>query len=147
MDYKNIVENIATVNTAAQLVASKQLNQVMTLRNWLIGAYIFEYEQNGEDRITYGSHLIKNLADDLKKRGATGFSFSNLKSFRQFALAYVNIANNTKLANLQLLLGINSQMEQISQMSGQFISLTFPTLEERAANIQTLAWQDANYYE
>lgn len=147
MDYKNIVENITNINRAAELAAGKRLNQVITLRNWLIGAYIFEYEQNGVDRITYGSQLVKNLAEDLKKKGAVGFSLSNLKSFRQFALAYVSIATNTKLTSLQLLLGINNQIEQIGQTSGQFISLKFPTLEERAANLQSLNWQDASYYE
>ena len=33
----------------------------MTLRNWAIGYYIVEYEQDGSDRAEYGSHLLKNL--------------------------------------------------------------------------------------
>jgi hypothetical protein len=55
------------------------------------------------------------------KHKKIGFSLSNLKSFRQFALAYVSITTSTKLADLQLLLGINNQIEQIGQTSGQFM--------------------------
>lgn len=33
----------------------------MTLRNWAIGYYIVEYEQDGSDGAEYGSHLLKNL--------------------------------------------------------------------------------------
>jgi hypothetical protein len=33
---------------------SKQVNSVYTMRNWLIGHYIVEYEQHGEDRAAYG---------------------------------------------------------------------------------------------
>lgn len=37
----------------------------LTLRNWLIGFYIKEYEQNGLDRAKYRSNTIKHLADEL----------------------------------------------------------------------------------
>ncbi len=147
MNYKDVVNSIDQINTSSQLAVGRSLNQILTLRNWLIGAYLVEYEQNGEDRITYGSHLIENLANDLKTIGVMGFSFSNLKNFRQFALAYVNIASNAKLNSFQLLFGTDNQTNQISQTSGQFILPVFPSLQERASSFQALDWQDAAYYE
>lgn len=40
-------------------VAVKTINQATTLRNWIIGCYIVEYEQNGSDRAKYGDNLLK----------------------------------------------------------------------------------------
>lgn len=41
-------------------VAVKTINQATTLRNWIIGCYIVEYEQNGSDRAKYGDNLLKS---------------------------------------------------------------------------------------
>ncbi len=46
----------------------------LTLRNWLIGYHIFEYEQHGSDRAQYGARLLETLAQDLRKRMGKGFS-------------------------------------------------------------------------
>ena len=36
---------------------SRAVNISLTLRNWLIGCYIAEYELNGEDRAAYGEKV------------------------------------------------------------------------------------------
>ena len=38
------------------------------MRNWLIGYYIVEYEQNGKDRAEYGAKLLKKLEEFLLKQ-------------------------------------------------------------------------------
>ena len=50
--------------TSEELVkrSVKAVNVNLTLRNWLFGYYIVEYEQNGEDRATYGRYLLEKLA-------------------------------------------------------------------------------------
>ena len=100
MQYEILVTDISTINQATQQNVYRSINQILTLRNWLIGAYIFEYEQQGIDRAIYGSKLIKNLAADLKKQDITGLAESNLKSFRQFALGYPQLAAQEILAPL-----------------------------------------------
>ncbi len=69
----------------------KQVNSAHTMRNWLIGHYIVEYEQHGEDRAVYGGRLLKKLAGSLKKNGLVGMSDTNLKLFRQFYTLYPQI--------------------------------------------------------
>jgi predicted nuclease of restriction endonuclease-like (RecB) superfamily len=69
----------------------KQVNVAMTLRNWLIGSYIIEYEQLGEDRATYGLMVLETLASRLKKEGLKGMSETNLKLFRQLYQFYPQI--------------------------------------------------------
>ena len=100
MQYNRLLTGISNLNQVTQIAVARAVNQTMTLRNWLIGAYIFEYEQNGVDRAAYGTQVIETLAKDLKQQGAIGLAVSNLKNFRQFALAYPHLAQNKILPNL-----------------------------------------------
>ncbi|WP_423737365.1 PDDEXK nuclease domain-containing protein [Chitinophaga caseinilytica] len=69
----------------------KQVNAAYTIRNWIIGYYIVEYEQDGEDRAAYGQHLFERLSQNLKVAGIKGMSATNLRLFRQFYLLYPQI--------------------------------------------------------
>ncbi|RTL59980.1 MAG: DUF1016 domain-containing protein [Sphingobacteriales bacterium] len=69
----------------------KQVNTALTLRNWLVGSYIVEYEQKGADRAVYGSGTLNTLAQRLKKDGLKGMAETNLKLYRQFYLTYPQI--------------------------------------------------------
>jgi hypothetical protein len=68
------------------------VNKYMTLRNWLIGCYIVEYEQNGEDKQKYGSKILEKIATASKAHNIKGLSISNLKLFKQFYLSYPQLA-------------------------------------------------------
>ena len=37
---------------------------MQTMRNWLIGYYIVEFEQHGKDRAEYGLQLLSALSTD-----------------------------------------------------------------------------------
>ena len=52
----------------------------MTLRNWAIGYYIVEYEQDGSDRAEYGSHLLKNLEKQIDQKGMNYTLFKGKRS-------------------------------------------------------------------
>lgn len=69
----------------------KQVNVAITLRNWIIGCHIIEYEQSGKDRAKYGNMVIETLATHLKKKGVKGLGETNLKLFRQFYNTYPQI--------------------------------------------------------
>lgn len=84
---------ISTIDTVHQTFQTKALQSVsinLTLRNFVIGYYIVEYEQNGSDRATYGSKLIENMAQKLSH--IKGMSSTALKLMRQFYLAYPQIS-------------------------------------------------------
>lgn len=74
-----------------QAQKQKQVNVALTLRNWLIGAYLVEYEQNGQDRAQYGEKLLSKLAIALRQQNIKGLSETNLKICRQFYIAYPQI--------------------------------------------------------
>ena len=69
----------------ASSAAKSAVNQLMTLRNWAIGYYIVEYEQDGSDRAEYGSHLLKNLEKQIDQKG---MNYTLFKACRQFYKVY-----------------------------------------------------------
>ncbi|XGW00841.1 MAG: YhcG family protein (plasmid) [Leptolyngbya sp. BL-A-14] len=163
MEYNRLLAGISYINSFSQIAVARAVNQTLTLRNWLIGAYIIEYEQNGIDRAAYGTQLIETLAKDLKKRGITGFALSNLRNFRQFALAYPHLAEEAILPKLISFARL-APTEIHQTPSGELRSepsevtvdaieisfaelLLFPSLQSRAQNEPPLLWQDAAYYQ
>jgi DUF1016 N-terminal domain len=58
--------------------AFRQINNALTLRNWIIGHYLVEYEQEGKDRANYGNKTLIALSAKLSKKGVKGFSDRNL---------------------------------------------------------------------
>jgi hypothetical protein len=58
MKYENLVESITQVHVQFQQQAVKAINRALTLRNWMVGYYIVEFEQNGEDRASVKLTLI-----------------------------------------------------------------------------------------
>lgn len=66
---ENLAEREKNVHNATSSVAKGAVNQLLTIRNWAIGCYIVEYEQEGCDRAKYGARLLQNLADKLSIKG------------------------------------------------------------------------------
>jgi predicted nuclease of restriction endonuclease-like (RecB) superfamily len=54
------------VHDECAAAVNRTVNTTLTLRNWLIGSYIRDYEQNGADRAQYGIHLLEKLSDSLQ---------------------------------------------------------------------------------
>ena len=71
--------------------AAAVVNQSLVLRNWAAGAYIVEFEQNGEDRARYGARLLERLADDLFRRGHRGLDLRSLRDCRLLFQIYPQI--------------------------------------------------------
>jgi len=78
--FSSLVSSVKDISSAAQNSACTAVNRFLTLRNWLIGYYIVEYEQNGNDRAKYGSNLLKNLEEAVNQKGlnVTLFGLSRL---------------------------------------------------------------------
>lgn len=94
MSYKLLISSIAEVHARTQAGAAGAVNRHLTLRNWFIGAYIIEFEQNGEDRASYGQELLPRLARDLKRRSIPGCSPEMLGRMRVFYRVYPRLNEN-----------------------------------------------------
>ncbi len=91
MNFDQLSQTIQFTHRQLQAETAKAINLHLTIRNWLIGRYIVEFEQSGEDRAQYGSKLIQRLAERLNHKS---LSAGNLKVFRQFYLAYWHLGTN-----------------------------------------------------
>ena len=82
MTFELLARNIENIQTALQQQAAHAVNLSLTARNWLMGYYIVEFEQNGEDRAQYGAKLLKRLEERLHTKGLTE------RRFREFRRLY-----------------------------------------------------------
>lgn len=85
MDFESLVGRINQVQDVLQDQAAHAVNLSLTARNWLVGYYIVEFEQHGEDRAKYGDNLINRLAERLNRRG---FNPRRLRDYRHVYQVY-----------------------------------------------------------
>ncbi len=71
--------------------AGRAINVSLTLRNWLIGAYIAGYELRGADRAAYGENLLDELADRLTKLQVSNCNRRQLYDYVKFYRVYPRI--------------------------------------------------------
>ncbi len=88
---EQLTNTIQQTNQYFLLQAQKQVNTSLTLRNWVIGFYILEYEQSGKDRANYGSGLYKAIAERLAQNGIKSIRERHLYLCKDFYLAYPQI--------------------------------------------------------
>jgi hypothetical protein len=82
---------IQQVHAELTAQANRAVNISLTLRNWLIGCHIEEYELNGKDRAEYGERLMDALAAELTAIGVSRCDRRELYRYRQFYLIYPQI--------------------------------------------------------
>ena len=103
MNYPALITAISDAHQQAQAGAAGAVNRHLILRNWLIGAYLVEFEQNGEDRAQYATGLLKRISADLRRRDIPGTSTQMLERTRLFYARYP-----------QMRLAISSSLMRIS---------------------------------
>lgn len=89
--FGDLASIIQTTHDAAQTSVVKAINRMQTMRNWLIGYYIVEFEQHGKDRAEYGTQLLKKLEERVDRKGLTTTMF---KWARKFYRLYPQMAEN-----------------------------------------------------
>ena len=85
MRFDSLVASISSIHSLLQEQAAHSVNLALTARNWLMGCYIEEFEQHGEDRAAYGERLLKRLEERLRTKGLTERRF---REFRRVYLTY-----------------------------------------------------------
>lgn len=89
--FNDLASIVQTTHDAVQSSAVKAINRMQTMRNWLIGYYIVEFEQNGKDRAEYGTQLLKKLEERVDRKGLTTTLF---KWARKFYRLYPQMMEN-----------------------------------------------------
>ena len=130
--FEELSQYVVETHRHAQSGAIKAINQMASLRNWLIGCYIVEYEQNGSDRAKYGDKLLKRLVERINKRGINETLLTNCRKF--YAL-YPQIREFLEEKSATA----SHQSKKIPTTSGESASISPTPSEELALNSSTLA--------
>ena len=106
-DFTTLVDAVRRVHDECAAAVSRTVNTTLTLRNWLIGSYIRDYEQHGADRAQYGTHLLEKLSDSLQGCLDRSYTGRYLGLCRQLFDAYPSIRKSLiSESGLALLPGI-----------------------------------------
>ena len=112
MNFEQLMQACEQTHNYLRETAVSAVNRSLTIRNWLFGHHIVEYEQNGEDRAKYGDQLFAILAKDLRSKGIKGLSKRNLHYFCQFYLLYPAVG--------QVVVNMNMPKQIVQTVSAQF---------------------------
>ena len=92
LNFASLVEAVRQVHERSATAAARAVNVSLTLRNWLIGCYIVEYQQHGADRAQYGERLVDRLAAELYRQGVPASDRQRLYAYVAFYRVYPQIA-------------------------------------------------------
>ena len=96
-DFPALVALCRETHHVVQARVGRILDTSLAARNWLLGWYIVEYEQQGADRAAYRSALLERLSVALGK----GFSVRSLRQFRAFYLSRREIRQTLSAESMQ----------------------------------------------
>jgi hypothetical protein len=134
----SVANDIHTAHKWFSEQAVRQVNTALTLRNWVIGLYIREYEQHGADRAQYGEKVLLNLSKRLHQKGLKSMGERRLREYRLFYQMYPQIwrtasakfqsIDNQNVASLFLPQEIMKNVEKINIAPSSDIPQTDPDI-------------------
>jgi len=119
LDFQRLVSAISEIDQQLADQASKAVNISLTLRNWLIGMYIAEYELRGSDRAQYGQNLLSELAEQLTKLKVSNCNRRQLYRYLRFYRLYPQIVR-TLSPQFKLFLPASTKRQKVGTSSPQF---------------------------
>jgi predicted nuclease of restriction endonuclease-like (RecB) superfamily len=84
----SFIQDVVQILQLARQKTYSAINSEMVIAYWQMGRRIVQEEQNGEQKATYGEAILKTLSVALTAELGKGFSYANIRNFRQFYLTY-----------------------------------------------------------
>jgi predicted nuclease of restriction endonuclease-like (RecB) superfamily len=119
LDFRRLVAAIRDVHDQLSSQAGRAVNVCLTLRNWLIGCYIAEFELRGADRATYGERLLDELAAALQGQHLSGAGRRQLYGYLAFYRAYPQIVRSVPAQSRHLVPAAASEGQKVRTVSAQ----------------------------
>ena len=120
--FGNLVGAIRQVDDNLTAQAGRAVNISLTMRNWLIGVYIHEYELRGADRANYGDNLLIKLSQELKRHKISNCGRRQLYNYLTFYRSYPQIVR-TVSAQARHLLPNTIDRQKVRTLSAQSVPL------------------------
>lgn len=126
VDFTGLVEVIRHVHVELSAHANRAVNTGLTLRNWLIGYCIREYELTGRDRAQYGEFLMAKLSSELTAKGVSSCGKRRLYDYLRFYEIYPAI--------------VRSLTSQLQELIRQALPVWHSKVRSLTAQSQPPAW-------
>ena len=145
MKFDQLITSLQELDGSLKNQAAQSANVGLTLRNWFVGAYIVEFEQNGEDRAEYGENMISAIAKKLK---ISGLPPTTLRLCRTLYQDYPEIQQIPSVKSLNSLINNDSRIRQTLSVELTSFFSTIPQtlsgeleggLSDSAQKIQTVS--------
>lgn len=130
-----LISSVSQTHSVLSRQAITTVDRYLTIRNWLIGFYITQYEQSGNDRAKYGENLLEQVSIRLRKLNIPSTSKTNLKLYRQFYNIYPQIGQTVsdqfaKLPkNHSILVKLSPKSQTASDQSRKIAKTENPELQ------------------
>jgi predicted nuclease of restriction endonuclease-like (RecB) superfamily len=119
LNFQALVGAIQQLHSELAAQANRAVNLSLTLRNWLIGCHIAEYELHGADRARYGENLFSELAIELTHLKISNCNRRQLYRYLRFYRFYPEIMGTLSPQFISLLpLGVD-EPEKVGPPSPQ----------------------------
>jgi predicted nuclease of restriction endonuclease-like (RecB) superfamily len=119
LTFNELVASIQQVHEQLAAQASKAVNISLTIRNWLVGLYIAEFELQGADRAKYGVNLLSELAKRLSAPKISNCNRRQLYRYLRFYRLYPQIVGTLSPQLKKLLPAGGQALEKVGSSSPQ----------------------------
>ncbi len=130
MKYDQLIDSIRELDSSLKNHAKQAANMGLTLRNWIVGAYIIDFELDGEQRAKYGDQLMITLAKSLNIKGLNPRSLADC---RLLALSYPNILQTLSAKSESPILQTVSAILKNTRLSVEKLSLPDARISQTAS--------------
>lgn len=126
MEFTSLFQKSKELIDNARSNMGQMANAITVITSFLLGHYIIEQEQQGQERAKYGSKVIDSLSAYLTKEYGRGFSRSNVAGMRQFYMIYKDREDEIIQSQIgQLGQGIEIVQSKIGQLDIVYSKLPF----------------------
>ena len=91
LNFGELVRGIRRVDRQMSIQAGRAVNTTLTLRNWMIGLHISEFELKGADRAAYGENLFAEQARRLTEHNVSNCNRRQLYRYMRLYRVYPGI--------------------------------------------------------
>jgi hypothetical protein len=91
MTFDQLLSSIQQAHEELAAQAGRAVNISLTLRNWMIGFHIAEFELHGANRAEYGDKLLSALANELDRLKVSNCNRRQLYDYIKFYRTYPEI--------------------------------------------------------
>lgn len=118
-NFEKLIFAIQQAHEELAAQAGRAVNVSLTLRNWLIGCFIAEYELRGSDRARYGDNLLAELAKRLTGLKVSNCNRRQLYRYLRFYRLYPEIVGTLSAQSKNLLPAGTRALEKMGTASPQ----------------------------